>query len=350
MAELVYQTWQRVTGKPWSAAAAGGFTNGTAQNNLALQARLNSGWNPYQAAAPAPAPAPAAAAPAGPSAAQTIVTDPLMAFAKQQSADAQAILDKKNAYVNSAETLPAMYARLQNEAGIPALNAQLEPIRQQTLTTEGQLSNLSGDVANLTAGQGEARRRLVEAGRQAPLVQQLSDLARAQERFAGQISGAQQAVATQMGLQGEQYNRYLSKYDDMLKVFGDSAARESSAFTAGKQAEWDKFLADTKRAEDLSDQQAAQAFDLAKMALAHQYALAETIASGSGGSDTTTKRNQDAFNTTVENIVASAGDNKKAAENGLYTYLKNGGAARATSLGLNAEDYWAIWRTLKASI
>lgn len=57
--ELVYQTWQRITGKPWSEAAKGGFTNGSASANLALQKRLLSGWNPY-AATPAPA---AAAAP-----------------------------------------------------------------------------------------------------------------------------------------------------------------------------------------------------------------------------------------------------------------------------------------------
>lgn len=60
-AELPYQTWQRVTGKSWSEASKGGFTNGSAEANLALQSKLNSGWNPY--AAPAPAPAPAAAPP-----------------------------------------------------------------------------------------------------------------------------------------------------------------------------------------------------------------------------------------------------------------------------------------------
>jgi hypothetical protein len=62
--ELVYQTWQRITGKPWSAAAAGGFTNGSYEANIALQKRLLSGWNPYAPAAPAPAPAAPAPAPA----------------------------------------------------------------------------------------------------------------------------------------------------------------------------------------------------------------------------------------------------------------------------------------------
>lgn len=54
MAELVYQTWERMTGRPWSDAHRGGFTKGSYAENIALQKRLLGGWNPY---APAPAPA-----------------------------------------------------------------------------------------------------------------------------------------------------------------------------------------------------------------------------------------------------------------------------------------------------
>lgn len=57
MPELVHQTWTRITGRPWSDARAGGFTDGTATANLALQQRLLGGWNPYDTAAPAAAPA-----------------------------------------------------------------------------------------------------------------------------------------------------------------------------------------------------------------------------------------------------------------------------------------------------
>ncbi len=56
MAELVFQTWERITGRPWSAAAAGGFTDGSFDANIALQQRLLGGWNPF---APTPSPAPA---------------------------------------------------------------------------------------------------------------------------------------------------------------------------------------------------------------------------------------------------------------------------------------------------
>lgn len=50
MAELVYQTWERITGRPWSDAAAGGFTDGSFDANIALQKRLLGGWNPFEPA------------------------------------------------------------------------------------------------------------------------------------------------------------------------------------------------------------------------------------------------------------------------------------------------------------
>ena len=50
MAELPYQTWQRVTGHPWS-EAKNYWKTGTAASNIALQAKLKTGWNPYKPAA-----------------------------------------------------------------------------------------------------------------------------------------------------------------------------------------------------------------------------------------------------------------------------------------------------------
>jgi len=61
MAELVYQTWERITGRPWSDARAGGFTDGSYNANIDLQRRLLEGWDPFAPAAPAPAPSPSPA-------------------------------------------------------------------------------------------------------------------------------------------------------------------------------------------------------------------------------------------------------------------------------------------------
>ncbi len=62
MAELVYQTWERITGRPWSDAAKGGFTTGSYADNIALQQKLLGGWNPF-APATKPKAAPKATTP-----------------------------------------------------------------------------------------------------------------------------------------------------------------------------------------------------------------------------------------------------------------------------------------------
>jgi len=60
MAETPAQTWQRLTGTPWSQAKKLGLTTGTAAANLALQRRLLTGWRPGGASASAATAPPAA--------------------------------------------------------------------------------------------------------------------------------------------------------------------------------------------------------------------------------------------------------------------------------------------------
>ena len=67
MPELVYQTWERITGRPWSDAAKGGFTDGSYDANIDLQRRLLEGWDPYAK--------PAAKKPAAKKAAPKAATD-----------------------------------------------------------------------------------------------------------------------------------------------------------------------------------------------------------------------------------------------------------------------------------
>ncbi len=60
--EQVHQTWTRITGKPWSAARAGGHTTGSSEANIALQQKLLGGWNPYAEPTPTTPPTPSAPA------------------------------------------------------------------------------------------------------------------------------------------------------------------------------------------------------------------------------------------------------------------------------------------------
>lgn len=236
-----------------------GNYSGTYNQNIWLLSQVQKG-NYGQ---PAPAAAPAAAAP-GPNAYdQAAATFAAQGTTKDAELKAQeeALLAKRAGFTGSQESVRDLMTRLSMEAGIPALQAQLEPVRQETLTTEEQLRKLAGDVGTLTAGQGEGRRRLVEAGRRAPLVEQLNDLARSQERFAGQLSSAQQGVAQQGQLYGEDYKRRIDELNVEMEVFGTRAARESANWSATRQAQYETTISKIKRAEELDDIAAKRLYD-----------------------------------------------------------------------------------------
>lgn len=171
----------------------------------------------------------------------------------KQKADQQAIIDRMRGFVSGSEPLPTLYNRLSTEAGIPTLQAQLQPLQQESLTVQDQLRKLPGDVATITAGEGEARRRLVEASKQKPLVEQLADLSTAQERIATQLASATQGVGTQAQLYSEQFTRELDQYKTELGAFSDQAAREATGFTNAIQLQLDAILQDIRDANDFKN-------------------------------------------------------------------------------------------------
>jgi hypothetical protein len=122
MAEKVYETWQRLTGLPWSEARKRGYTTGTAAANIALQRRLLSGWRPEGVITPT---APAPAAPAAP---DYGYYTPIIQNLQQQ-----------------LQTLPSTYQPQIEalKATIPTIQQQyqslLEQLRQRTTQQQQQL-------------------------------------------------------------------------------------------------------------------------------------------------------------------------------------------------------------------
>jgi len=120
MAELPYQTWQRLTGMPWSQAKKLGLTTGTAAANIALQRKLLSGWRPGGATA--------SAAPAQPAAPDYGAYTPIIQQLQQQ-----------------VQQLPSIYQpQVQAlQATIPTIQKQyqslLEQLRQRTTQQQQQL-------------------------------------------------------------------------------------------------------------------------------------------------------------------------------------------------------------------
>lgn len=235
-----------------------------------LGSALEGALNAAPAPASASAPAPTSPLPTRQEAAQTTVTKPTEDLLTKQRAEWQAALEKYSQFIATEEPLPALYARLKAEAGVPGLQAQLEPLRQQSLRAEEQLSALPEDILALTKGQGGATyRRLLEASKGGELTRNLASLARAQELFAGQLTGAMGEVGTLMPLYAEETKKKRLPFELELSTFNERAARELSGYSAAWQAELDSIIGDIQSAEDffrettLAEQQ--RTFELAKM-------------------------------------------------------------------------------------
>jgi len=234
--ELVYQTWQRITGKPWSEARAGGFTTGGYNENLALQRRLLSGWNPYAPAAPASAPAAAPAAPA-----PTYSVPPLQQTAEQLGQQGQAALTGylqplQQAYGEYAAAQGRMtspielYKQYETEAGVTERQAAVTRLREQTAKITELLNNLEGNVQQRLSGvlTTAAQRARVVGAEAAPLTKGLSTLGGLLGVEEPALAAAQQRAGTLTGYAVEGEKQKLAQYQTQI---------ESARFTAEQQIE-----------------------------------------------------------------------------------------------------------------
>lgn len=143
MAELAYQTYERVTGKPWATAKANGLTDGSASSNLALQSKLNGGWNPFSTPTAAPAPSAPAATPASGN-----VLDPYIAAATAQVTPEYDAAGK--AIQTSAEKTKSTYDTLATQ------QLAREPLVRQTYKNlAAEFSAMGNRETNVAARIGE---------------------------------------------------------------------------------------------------------------------------------------------------------------------------------------------------
>ena len=270
MAELPYQTWQRVTGKPWSEASKGGFTTGTAQANLTLQQKLLSGWNPYKGGGSAPAPA----APAAP-AASTGGGD-LVGWAEEQRKASEALLQKQQAEQESLfkqyqqavagqEPMEAAYTRLGQEAGVPQLQAQMQAFTEQMANIQKMISDLDTNVTERTKGTftTEAQRQRQVAAEQVPLTKSLRDIGIAEAPVAQALSSAQQNIATRLGLISEDQKKQLQPLIMQIDSLSDRFSREINMYNSEKETTLTALLDKLQRQRQLDDREWEQAQQLA---------------------------------------------------------------------------------------
>ena len=187
------------------------------------------------------------------------------AFRAEQAKESKTLETEFTQFRTGLEPLDELRQRLSGELGIPGLQEQLEPLRQRALRLEGFIEKLPEDVATLTRGQGEARRRLLETSKGSELARELAGVARSQELFAGQLTGARGELTERLGVTQAQRQFDLSAFGQQADLLNTRLAREITGYTSQLQREFESIIGDIERAEDLKDQDTQRAFELAKL-------------------------------------------------------------------------------------
>lgn len=251
----------------------------------------------YGSATPAPVTTPvAAAAPA---------VDPLKVFADSQKAASDALIARQNTEQEglfgnyetirkNQEALPALYNRLQNEAGIPGLSEAAQGFKNEIYKVKDRLDRLGEDVTARTSGTltTEAQRNRLQTAEAEPLQTNLSRLGTGLAPISDMLSSATQSVSTQMGLQTDQQERELEPVKLRINAISDKFAREITGFTSNRELELTGVLDKLKRDRELSDRdwELAQTLAAEERAFSRQKALAalQMDTSYLGGGNTTT--------------------------------------------------------------
>jgi len=239
-------------------------------------------------------PAPVAARAAAPKAAP----NPLAAFATKSKADSNALLSRQKAEQEglfgnfetirrNQEALPALYNRLQTEAGIPELSQTAQGFKDEIFAVKGKLDRLGEDVLARTTGTltTEAQRRRLQASEEEPLQSALGRLGTGLEPVADLLRTAGESVNTQFGLNTEQQDRELEPVKLRINSISDRFAREITGFTSNRELELTGILDKLERDRFLSDRDWTLAQQLAaeERAFARQKSLASQQLTGLGG-------------------------------------------------------------------
>ena len=225
-------------------------------------------------------------APAAPAA---NVSQPLFDFAAQKKSESDALIAKQNAQQEglfsnyetirkNQEALPALYNRLQTEAGIPGLSQASQAIKDEIYKTKDTLDRLAQDVTARTTGTltTEAQRRRLTTAESEPLQTNLGRLGTGLAPIADMLTSANQSVATQLGLQTQQQDRELEPVKMRINAISDRFAREITGFTSSKETELSAVLDKLTRDRQLSDRdwELAQTLAAEERAFARQKSLA----------------------------------------------------------------------------
>lgn len=211
-----------------------------------------------------------------------------------QNRQQQGLFDQYSQKITGQEALPALYSRLQNEAGIPGLSQAAQGYKNEIYRVKDRLDRLGEDVTARTTGYNvsDAQRRRLEAAEANPIETNLARLGTGLAPIADMLTSAQSGVQNQIGLYAEQQNKELKPLEMQINSLSDRFAREITGFQQGHEDTLTNLLNKLQREQQLSDREweAAQQLAAEERSFARQKSLAATQLSAnySGGGSTAT--------------------------------------------------------------
>ncbi len=198
----------------------------------------------------------------------------------RQKAEQEGLFGQYEQKLGGQEKLPALYTRLQQEAGLPELQKQRDVFNTQIYGVKNMLDRLDEDVTSRTQGTitTEAQRRRMVGAEGETLNNQLGRLGTGLQPVADLYNQASSQVGTLLGLTQEQNQLELSPLNMRINALGDRFAREITGFDNTRQTELNTILDKLTRERALADREWQRVAELAKQeaAFAQQKKLIQT--------------------------------------------------------------------------
>lgn len=170
-------------------------------------------------------------------------------------------------YLKGQPTSVDFYNTQLEKAGIPGLQKSASTLQQQIFDTEDALRRIEPDVAATTGNSivTEAQRRGMVAAKQKPLNENLNVLGTALGRVSSAVQQGKSDVLTLTGLNSQDQAKLVDAYKTKLQLATTQGDRALQAFSQDISRTLDVTLAKIHRGEQVSDIEAANAFELLKM-------------------------------------------------------------------------------------
>lgn len=170
-------------------------------------------------------------------------------------------------YLNTQDSPLDFYTKISEAQGIPGLRKTQSTLQGQIYDLEDTLRRIEPNVT-ATTGQSlvtEAQRQGMVTEKQKPIIENLGWQSQSLGRVSGAITEANNQAVTLTGLNQQGQDRFIDAYKTKLDVAMSQGSRALQAFISDSDKIVTVTLAKIARGEKVSDQEAANAFELLKM-------------------------------------------------------------------------------------